>query len=152
MFFTVKRDKEFLALEKSSSDVSVIAKVESPVREPRGDKPAPPSRTIYHVRWHGATVGEAKLDLDIIPSKDGKFQAVFRGQPVAEAKIKVAEPDGERQEITADKDGFFTYAPTKAGLHLLSSRQQEKEKGEFQGKAFESINHSVILSLPVAKK
>ncbi|MCD6050794.1 MAG: cobalt transporter substrate-binding protein [Verrucomicrobia bacterium] len=108
-----------------------------------------PRKTMFYARWQPAKAeaGEAALTLDIVPTgKPGEYRVSFRGQPLAEAKIKVEGEKGFTADLTADAQGKVTFKAPSKGLFLLVCVHRETLAGFAGGKAYEGLTHSSTLS------
>jgi uncharacterized GH25 family protein len=104
---------------------------------------------MFYARWQPAKAeaGEAALTLDIVPTgKPGEYRVSFRGQPLAEAKIKVEGEKGFTADLTADAQGKVTFKAPSKGLFLLVCVHRETLAGFAGGKAYEGLTHSSTLS------
>jgi len=116
----------------------------------RGEKPA---LLVYHPKailggatGKDATVGE-KAATEIVPVADGgkvKFQFIVSGKPVAEADVNVALPDGKKEKVKTDKEGF-TPAFDAAGRYAVYAKHVETKAGEVDGKKYEQVSHYATL-------
>ncbi len=116
----------------------------------RGDKP---SLLVYHPKavragatGKEATVGE-KAAVEVVPvSADGKtrFRLLAGGKPVADAEGSVLLPDGKKEKLTTDADGF-TAAFAGAGRYAVWLRHTEAKAGEADGKKYDEVKHYATL-------
>ena len=118
-----------------------------------------PSLLVYHPKavfaganGKAATIG-ADAELEIVPvSEAGKtrFQLLAKGLPVANAEGNVMFPDGAKDKLTTDKDGYTT-AFEKTGRIAVYLKRIETKSGEHEGKKYEEVRHYATLVVDVAK-
>jgi uncharacterized GH25 family protein len=114
------------------------------------DKPA---LLIYHPKavlggatGKGATAGE-KAAAEVVPVSDGgkvKFQFLVGGKPTADAEGSVTLPDGKKEKVKTDKEGF-TESFDAAGRYAVSVKHVETKSGEVDGKKYEQVTHYATL-------
>jgi uncharacterized GH25 family protein len=116
----------------------------------RGDKP---SLLLYHPKavLNGASEKEAtigaKAALEVVPvSADGKtkFRLLAAGKPVADAEGSVLLPDGKKEKLMTDKDGYTT-AFAGSGRFAVWLRHTEAKAGEHDGKKYDEVKHYATL-------
>jgi uncharacterized GH25 family protein len=116
-------------------------------------KDAKPALLVYHPKavFAGcdpklAVVGE-KAALKVVPTTEvGKtrFQLLAQGKPVAEAEGSVLLPDGKKEKVKTDKDGF-TAAFAQAGRYAVWLRRVEAKAGDHDGTKYEEVRHYATL-------
>jgi uncharacterized GH25 family protein len=120
------------------------------------DKPA---LLIYHPKavLGGATGKDAtaggKAVAEVVPAADGgkvKFQFLVGGKPAADAEGSVTLPDGKKEKVKTDKDGF-TAAFDAAGRYAVYLKHTEAKAGEHDGKKYEQVTHYATLVADKAK-
>lgn len=114
------------------------------------DKPA---LLVYHPKavlggatGKDATAG-AKAVAEVVPTADGgkvKFQFLVGGKPTADAEGSVTLPDGKKEKVKTDKDGF-TPAFDAAGRYAVYLKHTEAKGGEQDGKKYEQVTHYATL-------
>ena len=116
----------------------------------KGEKPAllvyHPKAVLGGVTGKDATAGE-KAVAEIVPVADGgkvKFQFLVGGKPTADAEGSVTLPDGKKEKLKTDKDGF-TAAFDAAGRYAASLKHLETTAGEYDGKKYEQVTHYATL-------
>ncbi|MCU0705304.1 MAG: DUF4198 domain-containing protein [Fimbriiglobus sp.] len=112
-----------------------------------------PALLVYHPKavlggatGKAATAGE-KAVAELVPVADGgkmKFQFLVGGKPAAEADASVTLPDGKKEKVKTDKDGF-TPAFDSAGRYALSVKHVETKPGEMGGKKYDQVMHYATL-------
>lgn len=118
-----------------------------------------PTLLVYHpkVVFAGAdaktgTIG-AHAALEIVPVTEAgktRFQLLAKGKPVADAEGSVMLPDGTKEKVKTDKDGYTT-AFEKTGRYAAYLKQTEAKAGEHDGKKYEEVRHYATLVVDVAK-
>ena len=117
---------------------------------PKSEKP---TLLIYHpkaITTFGdvktATIG-ADAALEIVPVAEAgktRFQLLAKGKPVADAEGTVTLPDGVKEKVTTDKNGF-TQAFGKTGRYAAYFKLIEDKTGEHDGKKYEEVRHYATL-------
>lgn len=118
-----------------------------------------PTLLVYHPKavLSGATakdsiVGEAAA-LEIVPVTDAgktRFQLLAKGKPVAAAEGTVVLPDGTKEKVMTDKDGF-TIGFEKTGRYAAYLKLTEAKAGEHDGKKYEEVRHYATLVAELGK-
>lgn len=112
-----------------------------------------PGLLVYHPKavFGGATGKEAtageKAVAEVVPVADGgkvKFQFLVGGKPAAEAEGSVTLPDGKKEKVKTDKDGF-TAAFDAAGRYAVYLKHVEAKADEHDGKKYEQVTHYATL-------
>jgi uncharacterized GH25 family protein len=99
-----------------------------------------------------STIGE-KAALEIVPiTESGKtrFQLLAKGKPIADAEATIMIPDGSKQRVKSDKDGY-TASFEKMGRYGAYFKQNETIAGEYEAKKYQEIWHYATLVVDVAK-
>ncbi|HMP15809.1 MAG TPA: hypothetical protein PKD72_02200 [Gemmatales bacterium] len=81
-------------------------------------------------------------------SEPGKFLIEYDGDPVADSEVTLVGPEGFKSLTgKTDKDGYVTFDMKNApkGLYGLRAKHVAQEKGEHQGKPYETITSYVTL-------
>ncbi len=118
-----------------------------------------PTLLVYHPKAvlagsdaKSATVGEAAA-LEVVPvSEAGKtrFRLLAKGKPVAGAEGTVVLPDGTKEKVTTDKEGF-TIGFEKTGRYAAYLKLTESKAGEHDGKKYEEVRHYATLVADLGK-
>ncbi|MGL6075210.1 MAG: DUF4198 domain-containing protein [Fimbriiglobus sp.] len=118
-----------------------------------------PTLLIYHPKavFAGAdaksgTIGSDAV-LEIVPSTEAgktRFQLLAKGKPVADAEGSVMLPDGTKEKVKTDKDGY-TPAFEKTGRFAAYLKLTEAKAGEHEGKKYEEVRHYATLVVDVTK-
>lgn len=93
-----------------------------------------------------AKIGE-KAEWEIVPQGAGdktRFQFLHQGKPVADAEGSLLLPDGKKEKLSTDKDGF-TPLFSGSGRYGLWLRQTLAKSGESEGKKYSSEKHYATL-------
>jgi len=107
-------------------------------------------KPLFYARWqpaHGAPA-TAVLTLDLVPTgTPGEVRVWFRGQPLANAKLKLRTPDEKETDVVADADGFVRFEPKQPGLYLLTlAHHRENLAGVHLGRPYEQTSHNSALT------
>ncbi|QVL31759.1 DUF4198 domain-containing protein [Telmatocola sphagniphila] len=121
--------------------------------------------TPYLLRYHAkailvdaqakiATLGEKQaLEICVVgePGKN-RFQVFSSGKPVAEAEVTVLKPDGNKEKLKTDKDGY-TPSLTGSGRFGAWTKKVETQSGDLESKAYSEIRNyaSIVVDLNPAK-
>jgi uncharacterized GH25 family protein len=116
-------------------------------------KDAKPTLLVYHPKavFAGcdpkvALIGE-KAALEVVPVSDAgktRFRLLAQGKPVADAEGSAILPDGTKEKVKTDKDGY-TPAFDAAGRYGVWLRHSEAKAGEHDGKKYEEVRHYATL-------
>ncbi|MGL4423629.1 MAG: DUF4198 domain-containing protein [Gemmataceae bacterium] len=120
---------------------------------------AKPSLLVYHpkavtagIQGESATIG-AKAALELIPVVEKgstRFRLLAAGQPLADAEGSLLTPDGKKEKLKTDKEGY-TVAVTAPGRYAIWLRHTEAKTGEHDGTKYEEIKHYATLVADVSK-
>jgi uncharacterized GH25 family protein len=109
-----------------------------------------PTLLVYHpktvVGTATAAVGEAAA-LEIVPETAAgqtRFRLLAKGKPVANAEGSVMLPDGSKEKVTTDAEGF-TAKFAKTGRYAAYMKLVEAKAGEHDGKKYEEVRHYATL-------
>jgi uncharacterized GH25 family protein len=115
------------------------------------------SLLVYHPKYvaagvtgSAATLG-AKCPLEIVPVTAGgktRFQLLAAGKPVANAEGSVRLPDGKKEAVTTDAEGY-TAPFTGPGRYAAWLRHTETKAGEYEGKKYTEAKHYATLVVDV---
>lgn len=118
-----------------------------------------PTLLVYHPKAvfagsdaKAATVG-ADAALEVVPVTEGgktRFRLLAKGKPVADAEGSVLLPDGTKEKVKTDADGY-TAAFEKTGRFAAYLKLTEAKAGEHDGKKYEEVRHYATLVVDVAK-
>jgi uncharacterized GH25 family protein len=118
-----------------------------------------PTLLVYHPKAvfagadaKAATVGEAAA-LEVVPVTEAgktRFRLLAKGKPVADAEGSVMRPDGSKEKVKTDADGYTT-AFDQTGRYAAYLKLTEAKAGEHDGKKYEEVRHYATLVADVAK-
>jgi uncharacterized GH25 family protein len=118
-----------------------------------------PTLLVYHPKAvfagadaKAATVGEAAV-LEVVPvTESGKtrFRLLAKGKPVADAEGTILLPDGKKEKVKTDADGYTPGFP-QTGRYAAYVKLTETKVGEHDGKKYEEVRHYATLVVDVAK-
>lgn len=118
-----------------------------------------PTLLVYHPKavLAGAdpkslVIGEAAA-LEVVPVTEAgmtRFRLLAKGKPVAAAEGGVTRPDGTKEKVTTDADGY-TAAFAQAGRFAAYFKFNEAKAGEHDGKKYDEVRHYATLVVDVAK-
>jgi hypothetical protein len=121
----------------------------APVRERKSGEQV--IRSVYHpaARFVGdLRARQPVFTLDIVPtSQPGRFQVVFRGTPLANAKVSIMAASGWEREVRADQTGIFEAAFPWKGSYVIQVSHPDPTPGSRGGESFELTNFVTTLSL-----
>ncbi len=116
-----------------------------------------PALIVYHPKFvaAGVTGKEAavgdRCPLEIVPVTVGgktRFQLLSLGKPVENGEGTVTRPDGKKEPLKTDKDGF-TAAFEATGRYAAHLRHTEAKPGEYEGKKYAKAKHYATLVVDV---
>ncbi len=120
----------------------------APVRERKSGEQV--TRSVYHPAARfvsDLTARQPVLTLDIVPtSRPGRFQVIFRGAPLAKAKVSIMAASGWEREVRADQTGTFEAAFPWKGSYVIQVSHPDTTPGSRGGKSFEVTNFVTTLS------
>lgn len=118
-----------------------------------------PTLLVYHPKAVFAgndaktvTIG-ATATLELVPSTVGgktRLQLLAKGKPVAGAEGTVVLPDGTKEKVKTDAEGY-TPAFDKMGRYAAYFKHSEVVSGEHDGKKYDEVRHYATLVVDVAK-
>jgi hypothetical protein len=120
----------------------------APVRERKSGEQV--IRSVYHPAARFVTDLSAQqpvFTLDIVPtSQPGRFQVVYRGAPLAKAKVGIMAASGWEREMRADQTGTFEAEFPWKGSYVIEVSHPDPTSGSRDGKSFELTNFVTTLS------
>jgi uncharacterized GH25 family protein len=87
------------------------------------------------------------LTLDVVPVAGDKFQVVFKGKPLAKAKVEVLTPSGWSREEHTGEDGTFTVALPWRGPYVLEVQHNDRTPGKRGEEAYDHASYVTSLTL-----
>jgi hypothetical protein len=107
-------------------------------------------RSVYHPVARFVTDLGARqpvFTLDIVPTgSPGRFQLVFRGAPLAKAKVSIMAASGWARETRTDKTGTFEAEFPWKGSYVIEVSHADPTPGSRGGQTFELMNFVTTLS------
>ena len=89
----------------------------------------------------------AVLDLDVVPIAGNKFQVVFKGKPLAKAKVSVVTPSGWGREERTGEDGSFEVALPWRGAYVFEVQHADRTPGKRGEDAYDVVNYVTSLTV-----
>lgn len=89
----------------------------------------------------------ALLDLDVVPVADDRFQVVFKGKPLAKAKVEVITPSGWGREVQTGEDGSFEVALPWRGPYVLEVHHADRTPGKRGEDAYDLATYVTSLTV-----
>jgi uncharacterized GH25 family protein len=102
---------------------------------------------IFYARA-GRTETHHKLDLELVPvaANSDQFTLMFRGKPLADAKLTVITPDRWEKKFATDAQGRVTVPSLGAGRYLVSASHTEEAPAKLGGQDVASVMHISTLT------
>jgi uncharacterized GH25 family protein len=89
----------------------------------------------------------AVLTLDVVPVAGDKFQVVFKGKPLAKAKVSVITPSGWAREVHGGDDGTFTVALPWRGPYVFEVQHDDRTPGKRGEEAYDQASYVTSLTV-----
>lgn len=90
--------------------------------------------------------------LDLVPTgQPGQFKVVFKGAPLAKAKVQLAAPSGWTREAETAEDGTVTFTTPWKGQYVAEVKHSDKTPGEAQGEKYGEASYVTTLSFVLAE-
>ncbi|MDO8974504.1 DUF4198 domain-containing protein [Reyranella sp.] len=89
----------------------------------------------------------AVLTLDIVPRGDDKFQVVFKGKPLAKAKVAIVTPSGWGREERTGTDGEFEVKLPWRGPYVFEVHHDDNTAGKRSEQAYDFANYVTTLTV-----
>ena len=89
----------------------------------------------------------AALTLDIVPVGGDKFQVVFKGKPLAKAKVVVVTPSGWGREERSGTDGDFEVKLPWRGPYVFEVHHDDNTPGKRGEQAYDFANYVTTLTV-----
>ena len=87
------------------------------------------------------------LTLDVVPVAGDKFQVVFKGKPLAKAKVSVITPSGWGREERTGEDGTFAIALPWRGAYVFEVQLTDKAPGKRGEEAYDQASYVTSLTV-----
>ena len=102
---------------------------------------------IFYARA-GRSDTSHKLDLELVPvaANSDQFTLMFRGKPLADAKLSVVTPDRWQKGFVTDGQGRITVPQLGAGRYLVSASHTEAVPAKLGGQDVASVMHISTLT------
>lgn len=102
---------------------------------------------VYHARA-GRSETRHALDFEIVPvaANGNRFAVLWRGAPLADAKVTVINPDRWSKTIQADASGQFDAPVQAGGRYLLSANHNVEGERTLSGRAVAKTIHVSTLT------
>ena len=132
------------AAVSGSGDVRLIA---DQVWKPWKNKDGQMQAAVFNSRA-GRTETAAALDFELVPVKanGNVFTLTFKGEPVADKKVSVINPEKWVKGFTTDKEGRVTVPLQGKGRYILMSNYEQKGDLEVAGEKVQKISYTTTLS------
>lgn len=104
----------------------------------------PGRKPMLYARWHpqGAAADPApRLNLDMIPQGTGTVRLLFRGEPLAGARVDLLDAGGEAAMLASDGAGLLRLPELAEGLHQLVCSHTEQLPARVGGKSYGGTRH-----------
>lgn len=89
----------------------------------------------------------AVLTLDIVPMGGDKFQVVFKGKPLAKAKVEIITPSGWGREEHTGADGDFEVKLPWRGIYAFEVHHDDANAGKRGDQAYDFANYVTTLTV-----
>jgi uncharacterized GH25 family protein len=148
-----------LAVEKSANSFAVSGKLEAADSVVAEDGRYPSfERNRDGVKSRGIYVPAARfvpdrtpraavLTLDVVPVAGDKFQVVFKGKPLAKAKVSVITPSGWAREVHGGDDGIFAVALPWRGPYVFEVQHTDSTPGKRGEEAYDQASYVTSLTV-----
>lgn len=89
--------------------------------------------------------------LDLVPTgKPGELKVVYKGAPVAKAKVQLAAPSGWTREAETGEDGTVTFVTPWKGQYVAEVKHSDKTEGVAQGEKYGEASYMTTLTFTQA--
>lgn len=138
-------------LEAAVTDASDVRLINDQVWKPWKNKDGQLQAAIFNSRA-GRSETKAALDFELVPLKanGNVFTLLFKGQPVADKKVTVINPEKWVKGFTTGKDGRIEIPVKEKGRFILMSNHDVKGDYEIAGEKVQQLSYTTTLSF-VAK-
>jgi len=87
------------------------------------------------------------LALDVVPVAGDKFRVVFKGKPLAKAKVEIITPSGWGREVHTGEDGEFAVELPWRGTYVFEVQHADNNAGKRGEEAYDSASYVTSLTL-----
>lgn len=138
-------------LEAAVTDAGDVRLINDQVWKPWKNKDGQLQAAVFNSRA-GRTETNAALDFELVPVKanGNVFTLTFKGQPVADKKVTVVNPDQWTKGFKTNKDGRIEVSAKEKGRYILMSNHEVKGDYEIAGEKVQKLSYTTTLSF-VAK-
>jgi len=89
----------------------------------------------------------AALTLDIVPLGGDKFQVVFKGKPLAKAKVAIVTPSGWGRGERTGAEGEFEVKLPWRGAYVFEVHHDDNAPGKRGEQAYDFANYVTTLTV-----
>ncbi|GAB3496764.1 hypothetical protein GCM10027399_20130 [Curvibacter fontanus] len=100
----------------------------------------------YYARHGAPATGASQLTLDVQGQTPDTWTVVYRGRPLAHAKLEVIAPNTWVQEHQTDARGRVRINTPWRGLYVLHVLHVDKTPGEFAGQRYDNLRQHYTYS------
>lgn len=141
---------EYFILRAPAGTPQVVATDENqPVRD-LGKYGLGMAKSNYYAKFLAtplqAQAAGTALDMVPVAGKPRQFQVLFRGQPLAGAKVEVVAPNTWVQEHQSGNDGRVRINTPWKGRYTLHVLHVDKQAGEFGGARYDNLRNHMTLT------
>jgi uncharacterized GH25 family protein len=148
-----------LTVEKTANSFAVAGKLEAADSVVAEDARYPSfERNRDGVKSRGIYVPAARfvpdrtprtpvLTLDVVPVAGDRFQVVFKGKPLAKAKVEILTPSGWGREAHTGEDGTFTVALPWRGPYVFEVQHTDRSPGKRGEEAYDQASYVTSLTV-----
>lgn len=138
-------------LEAVVTDAGDVRLINDQVWKPWKNKDGQLQAAVFNSRA-GRTETNAALDFELVPVKanGNVFTLTFKGQPVADKKVTIVNPEKWTKGFTTDKQGRIDVPVKAKGRYILMSNHEVKGDYEIAGEKVQKLSYTTTLSF-VAK-
>jgi hypothetical protein len=106
---------------------------------------------LDHPAWKKTETSKL-LGVDLVPAltSSGKVEVtvLWKGQPVSKAEVTAAFPGIGEVKAESDENGKAVFERGQPGIHAIRARVIQEEKGEHDGKVYDSIRNYGTVTFP----
>jgi uncharacterized GH25 family protein len=146
-----------LTVEKSANGYVVVGKIDGAdsvvaedIRWPSFERKRDNKTGIYMPAARfvpDRTPRPAVLTLDVVPMGGDKFQVLFKGKPVAKAKVAIMTPSGWGREEHTGADGEFEVKLPWRGPYVFEVHHDDNTAGKRGDQAYDFANYVTTLTV-----
>jgi hypothetical protein len=87
------------------------------------------------------------LALDVVPTGENRFQVVFKGKPLAKAKVEVIAAFGWSKELATADDGSFEIELPWRGAYAIEVQHTDRSAGKRGDETYDVASYVTTLTL-----